>query len=127
MSQNKSCYCALCRTPRRVRYSRRLSFMHLTQILFLSALSSWALFPLIQAKALLSIFVIWASYEFIRLSLYRRSLVCETCGFDPTWYKRDVRIARRLVEEHLKHNTFIPQKIQSSATETDTYSKFNRN
>ena len=30
------------------------------------------------------------------------------CGFDPTWYKKDVTLARRKVEEFLKQNPESP-------------------
>lgn len=31
--------------------------------------------------------------------LYRRELPCPHCGFDPTWYKKDIKLARRKIAE----------------------------
>jgi len=104
IEEKRDCYCALCRAPRVLRYGRHLGPLHYLQMALLTTVLTWALFDWLEWKTLGSFFFIWAGYEFTRKLLYRRDLRCQNCGFDPTWYKRDVRIARRRVEEHLQQN-----------------------
>ena len=104
----RDCYCALCRSPRSLSYERHLSPLHYGQMVLLTATLTWALFPLLQWKTLGSFFIIWAGFELSRKLLYRRDLKCTVCGFDPTWYRRDVRVARKQVETFLKENPDSP-------------------
>lgn len=75
-------------------------------------------FPLIQWKGIAFLPIIWASFESIHKSLYRKDLMCPYCGFDPKWYKKDVKFARQKVEKFLKQNPDSPilkraQKIEN--------------
>ena len=107
-NDNVECFCALCRSPRVIRYSRRLTKRHYLQILvlglgFTAATSSW-----FSWKGAFALPLIWAIFESLHKSLYRKDLKCPYCGFDPTWYKKDVTLARRKVEEFLKQNPESP-------------------
>jgi hypothetical protein len=104
----KECFCALCRSPRKLRYSRFLSKMNYLQIIFISAATAGILYPLIGFKGIVCLPVIWALFESIHKSLYRKELVCPFCGFDPKWYKKDVKLARQKVEEFLRENPETP-------------------
>jgi hypothetical protein len=75
-------------------------------------------FPLIHWKGIAFLPVVWAVFESIHKSLYRKDLACPYCGFDPKWYKKDVKFARQKVEEFLKQNPDSPilkraQKIEN--------------
>ncbi len=105
---SRDCYCALCRTPRALSYQRHLSPLHYAQITLLTAVLTWLMFPWLQWKTLGSFFIIWAGFEVTRKLLYRRDVKCQTCGFDPTWYRKDVRIARKHVENFLRDNPDSP-------------------
>jgi hypothetical protein len=104
----QDCYCALCRTPRVVRYGRKLTPQNYAQIVLVTATLTWLLFNALQWKTLGAFFIIWAAFDLSKKLLYRRDLKCKACGFDPTWYKRDVRVARRQVETHLRENPDSP-------------------
>lgn len=97
-------FCALCRAPRGLRYGRHLTQANYLQIVVLTAFTVWALFPLVEWKSLSSLFIYWAAFEATRKTLYRKELKCPYCGFDATWYRKDVRIARRQVEDFVKEN-----------------------
>jgi hypothetical protein len=100
----KNIFCALCRTPRSLRYDRHLSAHHYLQILVLSAVLFYLAMPLMGAKGALILPVVWIAFESVRKLLYRKELACPHCGFDPTWYRRDVRLARQKVESFLKEH-----------------------
>jgi hypothetical protein len=101
---SKECYCALCRTPRVLRYERNLSKRHYIQIALISLVLMVAGFSFIDFKVVGAPFLVWLVFESIHKSYYRRDLVCPFCGFDPTWYRKDVKLARRKVEEFLSKN-----------------------
>ena len=73
----------------------------------ISVVLSLLLFPLMGLKSMFMVFGVWAIYETVYKSLYRKEIPCPHCGFDTTWYKRDVRVAKRLVEQ------FWASKIKS--------------
>lgn len=100
----KSFFCALCRAPRTMVNVRHMSAMNFLQVGVLTAFLTWSLFSYLEWKTLGSFFIIWAVFEFTRKSLYRKELKCPYCGFDATWYRKDVRIARQHVEEFVKNN-----------------------
>ncbi len=107
-SNVRECYCALCRTPKKMTFTRHLSLIHYLQITLLTVVSTWLLFPILEWKTAGSFFIYWAGFELTRKLLYRRELKCKVCGFDPTWYRRDVRVARKQVETFLKENPDSP-------------------
>lgn len=105
---SKDCFCALCRSPRKLRYSRYLSGQHYVQILILTVAITAAAFPWFAWKGVSVLPLVWAAFESIHKSLYRKDLKCPYCGFDPKWYKKDVKLARQKVEEFLKQNPESP-------------------
>lgn len=97
-------YCALCRAPRALRYERRLTTANYLQVVMITITITAATYTTIGLRGLSSFFIIWLFFETSRKMLYRKDLPCSYCGFDPTWYRRDVRVARKKVEEFLKEN-----------------------
>jgi len=76
------------------------------QIIIITVAITASTYNLIQWRGLSSFFIVWIAFEATRKMLYRKDLPCSYCGFDPTWYRRDVRVARKKVEEFLKENDF---------------------
>ena len=119
-NEKTECFCALCRSPRVIRYSRRLMLRHYFQILTLGIVFTAATFPWFNLNGAFAIPLIWAIFESTHKSLYRKDLKCPYCGFDPTWYKKDVKIARQKVEEFLKQNPESPLLARSRAPRENT-------
>lgn len=116
----KEFLCALCSAPRQLRYSKNLSRKNYLQIIVTSVVASWVLFPLMGLNSLFSVFFVWTAFEVTNKFLYRKEIPCPYCGFDATWYKRDIKLARRKVEDFWTDRTNGPyapqQKSSSSAT-----------
>ncbi len=121
----KDCFCALCRSPRKLRYSRHLTKLHYGQILVLTLAFGYFTFPFLQWKGFMALPIIWGLFESIHKSLYRKDLKCPYCGFDPKWYKKDVKLARQKVEEFLKQNPDSPVLRRVQKTEEISNSKYN--
>ena len=120
----KDCFCALCRSPRKLRYSRHLTKLHYGQILVLTLGFAYATFPWLSWKGGMALPIIWGLFESIHKSLYRKDLKCPYCGFDPKWYKKDVKLARQKVEEFLKQNPDSPV-LRKIRQEENSYSRLN--
>lgn len=111
------CYCALCRSPRVLRYSRHLQKHHYLQILVLTIGLTATTYTHFEWRGMMALPLVWALFESIHKSLYRKDLKCPFCGFDPTWYKKDVKLARRKVEEFLKQNPESPVLVKARLAE----------
>lgn len=123
--QTRDIFCACCRTPRKLRYSRHLSSMNYLQILILSLVLSALSFHWLMWKGFVSLPIVWILFESIHKSLYRKDLKCPYCGFDPTWYKKDVKLARQKVEDFLKQNPDSP--VANSRARTKNTEMVNTN
>ena len=96
--------CALCDSPRSLRYKKHLSAYHFVQILVLSLALMWFSHPLFGEKVFFIPFITWLGFEFVNKLLYRKGIPCPYCGFDATWYRRDVKLAREKVKEYWELN-----------------------
>ncbi len=120
--------CPLCSAPREMRYGKNLNEKHYIQIAVLSASLAWLLFPLMGVKSLALLFVVWIGFEVVNKLLYRKEIPCPYCGFDATWYRRDVRVAKQKVEEFWKERKMdntVQNILDQQKQESDDYPKVN--
>ena len=82
------------RSLRKELWGNRLSSVILILLLYypLMKIHSFFVFFII-------FFVIWAMVELAKRLRFKRDIPCPHCGFDASWYKRDIKVARRLVKE----------------------------
>lgn len=98
-NSKKEFLCALCKSPRQLRYTKNLSKLVYVRLFLLSSFLVWTLFPYIAEKSILLVLPIWPIAEFANKMLYRKEIPCSYCGFDATWYRRDVKVAKRKVDD----------------------------
>lgn len=92
-------FCPLCRTERCITTGHRLTVLNYIQITLLTGFLTAIVFPYAGLKTLAAFFPIWLAFEGVRRLLFSREVPCPHCGFDASWYKRDVKVARRRVAE----------------------------
>lgn len=92
-------FCPLCRSERVQRVHARMSAKNHVQLGMLTILSLMILYPVMQWRALGVYFLYWGLFEASIRLLFKKEVPCPHCGFDATWYKRDVKVARRKVQE----------------------------
>ena len=100
----KNFLCALCSAPRQLKYSKNLTATNYFQIIVLSSFLSWAFFPIMGVKSVCLVFPVWMLVELGNKMLYRKGIPCPYCGFDATWYRRDVTVANKMVKDFWKSN-----------------------
>jgi hypothetical protein len=93
-------YCALCRTPRQLSTSFRTTIKNYLQIILLTIMTTAICYPIMNFRGVFSFFVFLAGFELVRRANYRKEIPCPHCGFDASWYKKDVKVARRLVADY---------------------------
>jgi hypothetical protein len=103
-SPKREFLCALCSAPRQMKHSKNLHFINYMQVLVLSAAFIWLCLPFMGAKSLFVFFPVWMAFEIGNKLLYRKELPCPYCGFDPTWYRRDVKVANKLIRDFWEQN-----------------------
>jgi hypothetical protein len=79
--------------------STRMTNKNYVQILLTSIVFGALLFPLMGIKCFFIFFVILAVFELSIRTDFKKQIPCPHCGFDATWYKKDVRVARQVVKD----------------------------
>jgi hypothetical protein len=105
----KNFFCPLCRTERAVTISPRLTHKNYLQILLTSIVFSAMLYPLMEVRSFFVFFVVWAVFELAVRSDFKKQVPCPHCGFDATWYKKDVKVARQLVKDFWDQKKASPE------------------
>lgn len=98
-SPSRAFFCPLCRTERAITISPRLTKKNYVQILLTSIVFGSALFPLMGGKCFFIFFIVWAVFELSIRTDFKKQVPCPHCGFDATWYKKDVKVARQVVKD----------------------------
>jgi hypothetical protein len=96
----RSFFCPLCKTERELKYSSKLTKRHYAQIVVLSVAMGWIMLPVLQAKVIILFFMNWIFFETVNKILFRKQIPCDDCGFDATWYRKDVKVARQKVKNY---------------------------
>lgn len=118
-NQASTFFCPLCRSERGISISPRLSQKNYIQILLTSVVIGSLLFPFIGMKCFFIFFVNFGIFELAVRSDYKKQIACPHCGFDATWYKRDVKVARQIVRDFwVQKQTLTDQKIQLNAKQS---------
>ncbi len=92
-------FCPLCRTERAMTVKSRLTARNYLQLILTSAVSCMILYPFLGVRSFISFFFIWAIFELAVRSDFKKQVPCPHCGFDATWYKKDVKVAKQKVKE----------------------------
>ncbi|MDC1175708.1 hypothetical protein OAT67_09935 [Bacteriovoracaceae bacterium] len=109
-------YCPLCSVPRAISVSHRLTAKNYAQILLLTIVTSFFLWPLMDYRGVFCFFIYLGGFEGSRRLLFSKEVSCPHCGFNASWYKRDVKVARRLVSEFWQ----VKQPIDVAEPETQS-------
>ena len=97
-----NCYCAFCKNPRRISKYRHLSLVHFLVAFFLSLTIMYVVWGAWAGQALVILVCTLGAMEVAIQAMWRLSVRCQICGFDPVLYTRDANAASLKVKEHLE-------------------------
>ena len=104
--------CPLCGTNRAFTLRPQIALKNYLHIFMITVILVMCLYPVMQLNSVWVFFAVWGFYECILRMLFRKQVACPHCGFDVSWYRKDVKVARKQVEEFWK-NKSIADKIKN--------------
>ena len=111
-------FCPLCSTERAMTTNHRLTIKNFIQISLITIVISAALYPWMALRGVFSFFLVWPLFEGARRLMFRKEVPCPHCGFDASWYKTDVKMARQKVAEFWQSKDAAEQSILETKTES---------
>ena len=109
LSQRKSCYCAFCKTPRKVYRFKHLTYLEVLSLVMLSILLTFTFFKGPDPRGLAIVGTMLLVAELFTQLKWRSAMVCRNCGFDPVVYIRNPEQAG------LKIKAFMEKRSESPA------------
>lgn len=114
-------FCPLCRTQRNFSISFRLSTLNYVQMVIITILFTAATYSWWELRGVFVFFLLWPTFELVRRVLFKREIPCPYCGFDASWYKKDVKVARKLVSDFWQeHPAYSQAKPDQNVPETSS-------
>lgn len=92
-------FCPLCRVERAVVTSPHLNSKNFLQIFLLTGAITACTYSIWELRGIFSFFAIWAGFEAVLRVNFRKAIPCPHCGFDASWYKKDVKVAQSKVQD----------------------------
>ena len=114
-------FCPLCKYHQSTNTIEKISWKHHVQLALATSALAYLCWPLFEEKGFCIYFALWLGFEFFYRIRKRAALVCESCGFDPFLFKRDVVKARAELKKHWqdkidKENLFPGIKLKNYRT-----------
>ena len=114
-------YCPLCGHHQTTSTIKTMNWRHHLQIALLTVAATTLTYPWIGLAGIALYPIFLAGFDFFYRLRKRQALVCESCGFDPFLYKKDVRKARAALKKHweqriAKENLFAGKKLRNYQT-----------
>ncbi|AFY01249.1 hypothetical protein [Bdellovibrio bacteriovorus] len=96
-----NCYCAFCKSPRRIYRRKNISLMNILGSALASVVIMFALWQQYDPRVMVAFVVCLAISEVFVKIRWRLSVVCRVCGFDPVLYLKAPEQAANKVKEQL--------------------------
>lgn len=113
LQQRHNCYCAFCKSPRRIYRKKNISLANLIGSALASVVVMFALWQQYDPRVLI-VFVVCAAISEVFVKLrWRLSVVCRQCGFDPVLYLRHPEAAAEKVKTQLDRRKQDPKYLLS--------------
>jgi hypothetical protein len=111
LSTRRSCYCAFCKTERKVYANQHLSLLDVVGLVFFGIICTYASVRSLDHRGLLIIGILLVMGEaFLRVK-WRVSMICRNCGFDPVLYVRNPEQAGLKIKAFLDKRAESPEHL----------------
>ena len=115
IQQRKSCYCAFCKTQRKVYSSKHLNMFGIVGLVLLSYVLSYVIWDSPDSRGLITLGLMLFTAELFCQLRWRQSMICKNCGFDPVIYVRDPSLAGEKIKEFIHLRSESPQFLLKPA------------
>lgn len=109
--QESNCYCAFCKSPRRIFKKKRIGLLNLLLSLISGNALGFLIFGEFDPRALLFCVLFLALAEGFIQTRWRLSVICSQCGFDPVLYVKSAPAAAEKVRLHLEKRKTDPRYL----------------
>ena len=111
ISRRQTCYCAFCKTPRKVYRHKHLTYIEVLSLVLLSLILTFAFYQSLDLRGLyLSTGLLLVGEVFSQLK-WRASMICRNCGFDPVVYVRSPEQAGLKIKAFLERRSESPEHL----------------
>ncbi len=108
MAKRTDCYCAFCKSPRRVYTEKSIRLRHFFWSFLASLAYSFIIWQDYDPRSLLFFVVALMTAEVFVKIRWRIHIRCRNCGFDPVLYIRNSETAAEVVKDFLKRRQEDP-------------------
>lgn len=112
-SSRKDCYCAFCRSPRKVYLKKNIGIVDIFGAVLGSGVAMFAIFHEFDPRVMLIFVAFLAIAETFVQVRWRLTIVCRHCGFDPVVYLKDSALAAAKVKMKLEKRKEDPATLLS--------------
>ena len=92
-------FCPLCGSSRAFNSTYKLGWRHYGQIAFIGLVIAGMSYSTVGVRGIFFVFPVWIGFELFARAFFRGEIPCPHCGFDASWYQRDVRVSREKVKK----------------------------
>ncbi len=101
LAQRQKCFCAFCKTPKKVYKRKSLNLMEVVSLTMFALLMTSVLWEHLDPRGLLVLISMLTIAEFFVRLRWRHSTICNNCGFDPVIYVKNPELAAQKVKYFL--------------------------
>jgi hypothetical protein len=110
-SPTKKCYCAFCRSERKVYRKRGVTLINIFASAAAATIGMLAIWQKFDPRVLIIFVCCLAVSEVFIRTRWRLNVICSECGFDPILYRRDLPKAVALVQKKLESRKNDPSTL----------------
>lgn len=107
--QRRECFCAFCKTPRKVYKSKYLSVISIVGLVGLSLVLSEVIWNSLDPRGLVILGIMMLVGELFSQAKWRQSMICTNCGFDLITFKKNPELAGMKIKEFLEQRSSRPE------------------
>lgn len=122
LKSKHNCFCAFCRTPRRIYKKRNIGLLNIFYAAVSSLVVMYSFWGAFDPRVLMIFAVFLAMTEVFIQIRWRLSVSCKQCGFDPVLYIREPERAAQKVSAHLEKRRQDPKYLLSKPLNLPTIS-----
>ena len=107
--QRRDCFCAFCKTPRKVYKSKYLSVISIIGLIGLSLILAEVIWQTLDPRGLFILGISLMVGELFSQLKWRQSMICQNCGFDLVIFKKNPEQAGLRIKEFLAERATRPE------------------